>query len=218
VLRIPFVPSDNRPVFAACAALIFGFCAAHANTIDASATGLPSPAETIDFSEIVLPADTAVTSQYSSLGVTFSPSVYYNPEVPYGTFTNDVGNFTYPTEPNFTDPVTINFTSVQTAADFQMAADTTPYQFQAYLGGTLVDSFTDTAVSPSSGLYYGFSGESFDSIVITQEGAGEPYWLIDNIQLSNLSAATVPEPSPVVLMLAGFVGIGLFGLRRRKQA
>jgi hypothetical protein len=193
--------------------LAFGSVAAHAGQIDASAVGLASPAETITFAEIALPADTVLTNQYASLGVTFSPNAYYNGEIDT-PFVNDVANFTDPTEPAFINPVVISFSTPQTAADFQMEADGTPYFFSAFLGGTggtLVDSFTDPSVGGA--LFYGFFGETFDTIQISQAGTGGgPYWVLDNIELGTASSA--PEPGSMLLIVPALAGLWLVWRRR----
>jgi len=197
-----------------------GLGIARAGQIDGSATGLASPTSTIDFTEIALAPNTVLTTQYSGLGVSFSPNVYFDAEVAFG-FAGDVSNFTDATEPAFVNPVVMSFSSPQTGAAFQMVADSTPYLFQAYLGGaggTLVDSFTDPniqAVTPP--LFYGFTGETFDTIVITQEGAGSgPFWDLSNIQLSNASVTTsTPEPSTFLLLGPALAGL-LLASRRRK--
>lgn len=51
---------------------------ANATPISNSASGLTSPAVTITFDEHVLPVGSSVTNQYSDLGVTFSPNLYYS--------------------------------------------------------------------------------------------------------------------------------------------
>jgi len=190
---------------------------ARAGSIDASAVGLVSPASTINFSEIALPANTVLTTQYSSQGISFSPNVYYDAEIGYG-FTNDISNFTDATEPAFINPVVFSFSSSQTGVAFQMVADGTPYMFQAFLGGTggtLVDSFTDSGIGSATSLFFGFSNETFNTIVITQEGTGGgPYWDLSNIELSNAAITSVPEPSSFLLVAPALAGLWL-ALRRR---
>lgn len=201
--------------------LVAGGISARANTINGAPSGLASPAETIDFSEIPLAPNSPVTNQYAAFGITFSPNVYYNPQggTAFGLPANDVGNFTFPTEPAFVNPVTIDFSTMQNGAALMMAANDTPYMFVALDGGVPVDAFIANSVGVP-GLFYGFSGEAFNQIEILQAGpGGGPYWLASNIQLSNAPAvATTPEPASTLL----FVGVGLamlasFGgtLRRR---
>jgi len=186
-----------------------------ADAINGSATGLASPTQTITFGEIALPANTMVTTQYSGLGVSFAPNGYYDPQIGYG-LTNDIGNFTFATEPAFVNPFTMLFSTPQTAVDFQMAGDGTSFLFQAFLGGSLVDSFTSAVGVPSPLLFYGFDNDDFNSIKITQTGASEgPYWLIGNVQFGVAAVATAPEPSSILLLGIGIVGLG-FNVRRRR--
>jgi hypothetical protein len=211
-----FSSSRRKPPVLAVSMLVFAFGlgVARAGQIDASATGLASPAETIDFSEIALAPNTVLTTQYSSLGISFSPNVYYDAEVSFG-FTNDISNFTYATEPAFVDPVVFSFSSPQTSAAFQMVADDTPYTIEAFLGGTggtLVDSFVDPSIGGNTpGLFYGFTGETFDTIEISQAGTGGgPYWDLGNIELSNAPIATdAPEPGSLLLLGPALAGLWL---------
>jgi len=194
----------------------FGLGVAHAGQIVAGVTGLTSPVSTVDFTELSLAANTTVTTQYASYGVSFSPNVYYNAETQY--FSNEVSNFTDPTEPEFVDPVIISFTSPQTSAAFQMVADDTPYLFQAFSGGTsgtLVDSFSSEVTGTIA--YYGFTNETFDTIEISQgDSGGGPYWDLSNIELSNAAISGVPEASS--MLLVGPVLAGLWIASRRRSA
>lgn len=186
---------------------------ARADDIIASSTGLTSPVQTLTFDEIILPMNTSVTNQYAGLGVTFSPNVFYSPQTTFGNVQgNDIGNFTF-TGGGPISPVTFNFTSPLTGAAFSFDADGTPYLFQAFLGGTLVDSFTAT-VGVSTNDFYGFNNITFDSIVITDEGSGGgPFWVADNIQFG--STAATPEPGTFALLGLGALGLVAVKLSKR---
>jgi len=191
--------------------MLLGSLAAHANQINGSSTGLSGPASTVTFDEVTPAANTLITNQYASYGVTFSPGLYYDPQSLSltGISGNFVGNFQSGPSSPFLTPATLTFTTTETAVAFGAAGDETPYLIQAFLDGTLVDSFTATW---DTGDFYGFTGEDFNSIVITQAGAGfGPYYLIDNIE--TIPVAT-PEPSTFLLLGTGLLSASAM-LRRR---
>ncbi len=198
------------PAIAAAVALSFA-AAANATFVNDSPTGLTSPAFTQNFTSPSLPCDTVVTSQFAY--VSFSPYAYLCPQSGFGIPPNTIGNFTFATEPAFVDPMLLTFSSTQTSAVFLMAADGTPYSFEALLSGTEVDSGAST-VSGASG-YYGFTGDTFNEILITQTGAGDgPYWLLGNLELSSAAVTAVPEPA--TLGLFGGALLSALLLRRRR--
>src|SRR5580658_5885562 len=140
---------------------VFGPGAARAGQIIDGATGLASPAATINFAEISLPANTSLTTQYYSAGVTFAPNMYYDADTTY--FTNSVANFTFATQPAYINPVVISFDSPQTSVAMDLVGTSDLFLFQAFLGGTggtLVDSFS-APIQQTPG-FYGFTNETFD--------------------------------------------------------
>lgn len=203
------------PIFAAAFfTFLSGICASR--SADAgfftNSSGLVNPAQTIDFNSFNLSNDEVVTNQAAALGVTFSPFVYYNPEG--GFFPNGrVGNFS-DSGVAFVNPVTLSFSGLFTAAAFQMAADTTPYSFDALLGNSVVDSGTTTV--DDSGQFFGFTGVTFNAIEISQVSAGGgPYWLIGNLQFGP-SLVSVPEPGSFALLGTGIIALGLL-IRKRQR-
>jgi hypothetical protein len=123
-------------------------------------TGISNPAATITFSEIPLANGTALTNQYTSLGVTFT-GLFYNP------FASSFPNITPPSAGNFpnstfnprTNPFIISFSQSQSAAAFSLASGSAGTStFEALLNGTVVDSFSSATSFDSSTNFYGFTG------------------------------------------------------------
>jgi hypothetical protein len=174
-------------------------------------TGLVSPAHTITFEEIILPTGTPVTNQYAGLGVTFTPSMFYDVQ-PVFFPTHSVANFDFITVNN---PVTLTFNEVLSEAAFAMQTNSGTSTFTALLGGNVVETFTaptTLSVLPDlsqSSNFYGFTNIQFDELRIQ---SNTTFFQIDNLQFS---PAAVPEPGPVALLLGSGV-IGVLAVRRKK--
>ena len=165
-----------------------------ATPISNSATGLASPATTITFDEHALSVGESVTNQYSDLGVTFTPNLYYSSQTGFPNIVgNTITNF-HPEIPQFS----LNFLTTQNAIAFAMVSNSSVWNFTALLGDAVVESFS-ASVDTSANNFFGFTGINFDQIRITTPN---DYMIIDNLQLSNNS--TVPEPESLAL-----VGLGL---------
>ena len=188
--------------------------AAYATAISNSTTGLASPIVTITFDEHVLPAQSAVTSQYADLGVTFSPNLYYSSVI------EDLPNITGNNVSNFNDDekvsqFSLNFVTDQTDVAFAMVSDGSMWQFEALLNNSIIDSFS-TSVDFSDLDFFGFTGITFDEIKITwiddnlDDNFDNIVMTIDNLQLGN--AENVPEPAALALLGMGMAG---FAARRR---
>ncbi len=184
-------------------------------------TGLTDPALTITADEFILANQTVVTNQYSSLGVTFSPNVYYNSENGSlgGDFApvvagNYFGNFDNLGDRNFDDPFSIEFSTDQTDAAFALVANAPgTATFTALLNGSIVESFSTAVDDPQ---FYGFTDSLFDEIQIEADIIDEdPLVFFDNIQLGTVASASTPEPGTIL----GLLAVGSLGaLVRRKKA
>lgn len=184
-------------------------------------TGLSNPALTITADEFILPNETVVTNQYSSLGVTFSPNVYYNSNngnlgVPFAPVVagNYFGNFDNLTDRNLDDPFSLQFSSDQTDVAFGLVpGNPGTITFTALLNGSIVESFSTAVGLPAQ--FYGFTDSLFDEIQIEVDiPGGIPRVIFDNIQIGIAAPVTTPEPGTIL----GLLAVGSLGaLVRRKK-
>jgi hypothetical protein len=201
---------------AALAVLAVSGGTAEAVPIISSRTGLVAPFTTIDFSEVAVADNTPLTTQFAGFGVTFS-DLFYNAcpascvVTPPSGAKPDIENFPDANSEAFVPSSTLSFTAPVDGAAFQWAPNGgASYTLSAYLGATLVESFSvsvDTnAINGVSGWgYYGFDGIVLDRIVIAAGNA----FLIDNLE----TGSPVPEPTTLLLLGSGVIGV----LRRVKR-
>jgi len=177
--------------------------------------GLSNPAQTITFDEFVFTTGTSITNQYSSLGVTFSPNLFYSPNTSIfpNMNGNRLGNFW--SSVNSANPFSILFSTIQNDAAFAMVTNQGTSTFTALLNGTAVESFSATTNTSSTSNYFGFTNIYFDEIRVNVGGANGRM-LLDNLQTSN--NAVVPEPTSLTLFGIGawVAGLGAACRRRRK--
>lgn len=174
--------------------------------------GLSDPHISVTFSEHVFPDSTTIASQFSDVGVSFNDMLYNNSDsyigISYpshfdGAF---ISNFA-PMVPNL-GFIGISFNSIQNEVAFAIAtANGGTTQIDALLLGNVVETLSVATGINLQNNFVGFSGINFDSIninTVSTDGA---------IILDNLQIASVPEPTSLVLLAAGFLG---FSVSRRK--
>ena len=190
-------------------------------------TGLSGPASTVKFDEIILPFLTQVTTQYDSLGVSFSPFGYYFPAYngniqgnPAGL--NSISNFIPNGYGGSRFAMDVIFSTPETEAALQAIGPSDAVAtFTAYLGGSPVESGSAPLGVGGSPNFYGFDGITFDRISINPYApSGDPYgvgWrsplILDNIQ--RLEGTPIPPTSEVPGPLP-WLGAGVaFGYSRK---
>lgn len=181
-------------------ALLFAASNVHA-TLIFNTTGLLSPESTITFDEHILSTGATVTNEYSDLGITFSPNLYYSSQTGFPNITgNTVTNFG---SGNQVGSFSINFLENQTESAFAMVSNSSLWNFSALFNGAVVESFSEI-VNTSTPNFYGFTGITFDEILISS--SINDAMIIDNLQMGETTS--VPEPTSLAILALGLVGIG----------
>jgi hypothetical protein len=201
--------SVRARLFAAVFVLLLGGRAASSAPIQRP-TDLATAGVRITFDEIVLPQSTALTDQYSSLGLIFDGGLLYNPL--YVNMSDDILGLDGRRLANFSPNAyvfSIQFvTPVREAVVGILGPDIT--SFTALLAGAPVESFQNSRPVQAQG-FYGFGGIVFDEIRVDATGRfSGARALVDNVQFT-----VVPEPST-----GATLGLGLAGLcvaRRRTR-
>ena len=182
--------------------------------------GLANPEFTLTFDETVFTQGTAITDQFSSFGVTFSPNMYYDSQGPFSgpsVETHYVGN----NVSGLVNPFSIFFTSPQSAVAFGIATNSATTTFTAKLNGVIVESYqSPTYYNDASISFQGFQGILFDEIEVLV--GGDQQALIDNIQLGQAPVigpmVPVPANAPwaLVAMVLLLLSLGFAAVNRRR--
>jgi hypothetical protein len=174
-----------------------------------SPTGLPNPAETITFDEVVLADGTALTNQFAGFGVTFSGLSYSLDPFTLADLASPMAR-----QVGF-GPVSIFFNAPQTDVALAFVTNPTNTIMTALLNGVVVETFVEPTNAFDANIYYGFTGLTPFNELRIQLLSADPTALIDNIQFGTaapLDPTAVPEPATLSL-----IGLGLASLYARRR-
>jgi len=180
-----------------------------ADRID-NATGLASPATTLDFDEWGADGVT-ITDQYISQGVVFTST----PGGPVQTLYSDIfpGMDLYAL--NQAGDFEIQFQGTVDEAAFAFLTNPGTSTFTALRNGSIIDSFSAYTEYVGAADYFGFSNFTFDTIRVSAGGTNGAFRL-DNLQFGAVTSE-VPEPGTLALVGLLLAGVGL-GMRRRSAS
>ena len=188
------------------------FAGASFGSIIDHGTGLTSPVQTVSFSEFTFAPNTPITTQFSSLGVSFTPQLYY--DTPDALPANIVGdrlqNYYFQGSYICCNNFSILLTDARNAVDFNFVTTPGTTTFTAKLLGVTLASFSTSTDLTSTPNFYGFQGFFLDEIdvsIASSNGAMQ----LDNIQLGETSA---PEPGVFGLLGSGLIALAAFSRRR----
>ena len=191
------------------AAAIYAIAApAHANFFK-NGTGLASPGQTVDFESVVLATNQVVTTEFQSLGVTFT-GAFANPDplVPYPNVSgNRISNFQ--SNIGHSALFVADFGSTLSEVAFSFVSSPGTATFEALLNGILVESGSGVTSAIDSNNFFGFTGITFNQIRLSVNSFDSAF-VIDNLQTVN----SVPEPESWALLL---MGVSLIGVASRRD-
>lgn len=196
-----------RHLLAAAAVVTIGFSDLSAQAINRRATGLASPAYTLDFNSYAPGAMPGIVRD-ANFGTVWSAEA---PGCSGGPFISiSLYNFGCTTSRGIATYSEIYFTSAVTGVAFNLMTNSSASTwFTAFLGGAQVAQFSGfTNLETPERFWYGFENITLDRILILEPTMGV-------MGIDNLQVAVVPEPSTYALMFAGLMALGLAAKRRK---
>ncbi len=169
------------------------------------------------------PTYTVITDQYQGLGVNFTnnglASIWggiSNSDPGHWGLEGTNGASFYGIQAD--SVITISFDNI--ISDFALdtsrsngSQDTNTFTLTAFLSGSKVDSQTITQRAINNWTTVTFSGFFFDQVQLTSGNGRRPVYGIDNLRFTEQQP--VPEPSTILLMGIGL--LGLIGIKTRKK-
>lgn len=151
-----------------------------------SPVGLEDPVNTITFEEVDIADMQEVSAEFSDLGATFLPNLYYRTG-DHPDWQNIEGPNLRTGEPEV-NPFSIKFENVlESAAMTLIAQPPTPAIITAKLNGADVESIETTISIDNPDNYFGFTGIAFDEIEVDYSNRGTRL-RVDNVQLGEVAA------------------------------
>jgi hypothetical protein len=157
-----------------------------AEPIDLSPAGLEDPVATITFDELEIADTQQVSAEFSGLGATFLPNLFYRTG-DHPDWQNVEGPNLRTGEPEV-NPFSIKFEEVlESAAVTLIAQPPTPAIITARLNGEEVEVIETTVSIDNPDNYFGFTDIAFDEIEVDYSNRGTRL-RVDNVQMG--------EPAP----------------------
>ena len=174
--------------------------------------GLSQAHQTLDFESVPLSFNQPVNTQFSGVGVSFL-NAFANADM--SSFPNISGNRVGDFQAGIggTGLFTIDFANAQQQVAFAIiSAPGGTGTFQAFLNGSLIESFTGSTTNNDPNNFYGIQGIVLDRLTISVQSFDNVF-IMDNLQ----TIQAVPEPQGSLLVVVALAALGVVARRRKPQ-